>query len=290
MTKSFVILIISLLILVGTIAQTNAEPQGVLAPRAYLPLVVAAEKCAASSANSYTSGIAFQFDTDNPVRSAANHADKNIELRGYIANTDSNLQRELIDYGSGDPTQPPQLATLFSPYQVPPLAQFYRVHNWNWATSPSPGTQSTPIDNPAVTAVSFTLPTGTSLHAPISGYDIGGGMEVIVIFADEDTVTLHYTREDSAANGYTVHIDQICTDPNLLSLYNTLDSPDGPRYDYPSANYNLPTLPAAQAFGTTSSKDMVVAISDTGAFQDPRSCNEWWQIRPGYSGSCPPAQ
>jgi hypothetical protein len=115
-------------------------------------------------------------------------------------------------------------------------------------------------------------------------------MEVIVLFADEDTVAVHYTREDSAARGYTIHIDQICTDPNLLALYNSLDNPNGPRYDYPAANYNLPTLPAGKVFGTTSFKDMVVAISDTGAFQDPRSCNDWWQIRPGYGGSCPPAQ
>jgi hypothetical protein len=95
-------------------------------------------------------------------------------------------------------------------------------------------------------------------------------------------VTLNYTREDSAATGYTIHIDHICTDPNLLSLYNTLDAPNGPRYQYPNAHYNLPTLAAGQTFGTTSSQNIVVAIADTGAFQDPRSCNEWWQSRPGY--------
>ena len=292
MTKSVAVLLVSLLILlVGTIAQTNAETQGALTPRAYLPLIITSEfSCASSSTNTYASGPAFQHDTDNPVRPAYNHADKNIELRGYVANTDSNLQRELIDYGSGDPTQPPQLATLFSPNQVPPLAQFYQVHNWNWKPSLDPGTRSTPIDKPAVTAVSFTLDPGTSLHAPISGYDIGAGMEVIVLFHDADTVTLHFTREDSAAKGYTVHIDQICTDPNLLALYNTLDNPTGPRYNFPSASYDLPTLPAGQALGTTGNQDMVVVISDTGAFQDPRSCNEWWQIRPDYSGSCPTAQ
>ena len=113
-------------------------------------------------------------------------------------------------------------------------------------------------------------------------YNIGGGQEAIVLFADADTVTLHYTREDSSAVGYTVHIDHICTDPNLLNLYNTLDTPTGPRYQYPNAQYQLPTLAAEQIFGTTSGQDMVIAITDTGAFQDPRSCNEWWQSRPGY--------
>ena len=116
----------------------------------------------------------------------------------------------------------------------------------------------------------------------------GRGAEAIVIFADEDTVTLHYTREDSAAVGYTLHVDQICTDPNLLALYNSLDAPAGPRYQYPSSGYNLPVLAAGQPFGTTGFGEMVVAVVDTGAFQDTRSCNEWWQIRPGYTGSCPP--
>ena len=135
--------------------------------------------------------------------------------------------------------------------------------------------------------MAFSLTQGTAIHTPISGYDIGDGVEVIVLFADKDTVALHYTREDSSATGYTVHIDQICTDPNLVALYNSLDDANGPRYDFPSAGYNLPTLAAGQMLGTTSSQDMVVAITDTGAFQDPRSCNEWWQIRPGYGGACP---
>lgn len=288
MTKSIVVLLISLIIFAGVIAQTNAEPQGGLTPRAYLPIVIAPD-CASSSANTYASGIAFQHDTDDPVRPAHNHADKNIELRGYVVNNDSGLKRELVNYGSGDPTQPPQLATLFSPNQVPPLADFYKVHNWSWQPSDEgPGMRSTPIDDPPVTAVSFTLPPGTHLHTPISGYDIGGGMEVIVLFADKDTLTLHYAREDSAATGYTIHLDKICTDPNLLALYNTLDNPAGPRYAYPSTSYDLPTLPAGQILGTTGSQDMVVVIADTGAFQDPRSCNEWWQIHPGYGGTCPP--
>ena len=49
----------------------------------------------------------------------------------------------------------------------------------------------------------------------------------------------------------------------------------------------LPTLPAGKTFGTARATEIVVAISDTGSFMDPRSCNEWWQVRPGYAGSCP---
>lgn len=291
MTKIVVVLALSLLVLADTIAQSSAVMQAEVSPRAYLPIVIGPPEfpCATSSTNEYTSGTVFQYDTDNPVRPAYNHADKNIELRGYVANTDPNLQRELVDYDSGDPTQPPQFATLFNPYQVPAFAEFYQVYGWAWDDSPDPGTRTSPITVPPTTAVSFILPPGKTLHTPVSGYDIGDGQEAIVLFADADTITLHYSREDTAAVGYTLHIDHICTDPNLLALYNTLDYPDSPRYDYPAANYNLPTLVAGQPFGTTRSQNIVVAIVDTGAFQDPRSCNEWWQSRPGYTGTCPPA-
>ncbi len=288
------IIFVALILLVFSLAaiKSKALTQAELTPRAYLPIIIGPPEfaCAISSSNQYTSGAVFQYDTDNPVRPAYNHADKNIELRGYVVNTDPNLKRELVDYGSGDATQPPQVATLLNPPQVPPFADFYRVHQWNWQPSDEgPGTRDNPIEMPPTTAVSFTLPPGTPLHTPVSGYDIGGGMEVIVLFADADTITLHYTREDSAATGYTLHLDHICTDPHLLSLYNSLDAPHGPRYQYPALSYNLPTLPAGKSFGTTSAQNMVVAIVDTGAFQDPRSCNEWWQSRPGYPRLCPPA-
>ena len=261
----------------------------------YLPLVYSAPTCPTSSTQTYSQGPAFQFDLDNPVRPAWNHADKNIELRSYAANNDPNLPRELINYGSDDPTQPPQLATMFNPNQVPPLIGFYRVHHWQWAASPDPGTRSGPITFPPVTAMGLATTPGEVIRVPSSGYSIGAGMEVIVVFADEDSVTLRYAREDSATSaGYTVHIDNICTDANLLALYNSLDAPSGPRYVYvPPANrpysYDLPQLPAGKRVGTARGSQVVVAIVDTGAFMDPRSCNDWWQIRPGYPGSCPPA-
>ena len=268
-----------------------------LTPRAYLPVLLYAEpaySCPATSSHSYSSGIAYQLDMDDPVRPAHNHADKNLALRSYALNTDPGLVRGLVDYGSDDPTQPPQIATLFQPAKVPPLVDFYQVHQWDWAPSPAPGAQAEPITNPAVTALGLQTTPGESLYAPSSGYDIGGGMEVLVLFADADSITLHYTREDSAAAGYTLHIDQICTDPNLLARYNANDDPDGARYVYVPLNqrpygYNLPNLAAGQYIGAALGDQVVVAIVDSGTFMDPRSCNEWWQIRPGYSG-CSPAR
>jgi hypothetical protein len=265
----------------------------------YLPLALQSHSsqyvCPTTSTNQYAAGTAYQYDNDNPVRPAYNHADKNIELRGYTPNSDANLQRELVDYGAGDELAP-QLATLFAPYGVPTLTGFYRVHDWAWALSPDPGSRGDPITIWPVTALGMATTPGEPLLVPASGYSIGGIYEVVVLYADEDTVALKYAREDSAgAPGYTVHIDNICTDPNLLALYDSLDDPDGPRNVYvPPENrphgYSLPALPAGQPVGVARSAETVVAIVDTGAIMDTRSCNEWWIERSGYPGTCPPAQ
>jgi len=260
--------------------------------RVHLPLILkpagsVSPACPTSSTNSYAQGPATQSDGDNPVRPANAHADKNLALRGYVANTDADLRRELVAYDSA-PTQPPQFATLFSPDRVPPLSSFNRVYDWKWSPSPEPGSRGAPLTKYRVTALGLQVSPGEALHVPASAYDIGQGFEVIVLQADERRVALHYGREDSAARGYTVHIEGLCTDPNLLALYNQLNATNGPRYVFPASQYPLPVLPAGQPIGVARGTEVGVAIVDTGKFMDPRSCNEWWQIRPGYTGTCPP--
>jgi hypothetical protein len=113
-----------------------------------------------------------------------------------------------------------------------------------------------------------------------------------VLFADADTVAFKYTREDSVGpNGYTVHVDNICTDPNLLALYNTLDNPSGLRYVFcgglGQCSYNLVTLPSQQPFGTARDTEIRVKIVDSGTTQDPRSCFEFWVWQFPGGGACP---
>ncbi len=264
------------------------------ATRAPTPTPTTPPACPGTSGNQYSGGTAYQYDLDNPVRWAWNHADKNLHLRWFSLNTDPGLKRELVNYGQDDPTPPPQFATLFNPARVPPLVNFYRVYNWNWQPSPDPGTRGSPITTWPVTALGLGTAPGEVLHVPTSGYGIGGGMMVIVLYADDDTIALRYTREDSSGSpGYTVHVQGLCVDPHLLALYNELDNSTGPRYVYvpPSQrpySYNLVNLPAGAPIGVTKGNETVVAVVDTGSFMDPRSCNEWWLIRPGYAGSCPP--
>jgi hypothetical protein len=278
--------VITALLALSALGTTEASvPSADMTPYAYLPFIARTDSnCPSTSTNEYGSGTARQYDDDDPVRPAEKHADKNIAMRGYVL-TDPEV-RGFVDYGCDDQqAQPPQFATLFDPARVPTLAAFYQVHDWVWPDgSEDPGWRGDPIDHPPVTALGLQTTPGEPLYVPRSGYDIGGGMEVLVLFADEDTVALRYTDHDSSApRGYTVHVDNICTDSNLLSLYNELDDPDGPRYVYPTPGYQLPALPAGQALGVARSVEVVVAIADTGTFQDPRSLNEWWQARPGYA-------
>jgi hypothetical protein len=252
----------------------------------YLPLII--KGCPPTSA-SYQSGQAFQWDSDNPVRPNFNHPDKNLAMRSYDPAPGSGLLN-FVDYGSDDPTQPPQFATLFNPNRVPTFTAAYRVNSWNYNPSPDPGTRGSPLTVYPVTALGLQTTTCETIYVPTSGYDIGGGMEVLVLFADGNSVTLKYTREDSVApNGYTVHIDGLVTDSNLLALYNSLDS--GARYVPCGGNrcssYNLVNMPAGHPLGQAAGTQIVIALADSGSFQDPRSCKEWWQIRPNSPYSCP---
>ncbi|MCL6431826.1 MAG: hypothetical protein K6V36_13355 [Anaerolineae bacterium] len=276
----------------GPYAGTPAAPARAAGQyRTYLPFVAKAPTsvCPTSSSNQYSAGAAMQYDLDDPVRPAEQHADKNLDLRGYTASTDPALVRSLVNYGTDDENQPPQFATLFSPYRVPELTGFYRVYDWKWAPSPDPGTRGSPLATWPITALGLRTTPGEALQVPVSAYEIGPGLEVLILYADEDTIALRYTREDSSGSrGYTVHLDNICTDPNLLALYRSLDCCN--RYVYVGRGwwgYDLPALPAGKPVGTARGSEAVVAIQDTGNFMDPRSCNEWWQIRPGYTGSCP---
>lgn len=287
---------ISLLVLALALAiggANGAEPRPLEVTQSsyvYLPLV--AKPCPSVYSGQYSSGAALQQDTDNPVRPAYSHADKNLELRSYTPNTDPGLVQDLVSYGSAETPMPPQLATLFEPSRVPTLTSFCRVHDWIWAPSPDPGTRGDPITAWPVTALGMETTPGEVVRVPVSDYDIAGGMEVLVMFADHDTLALRYARQDSVApRGYTVHLDNVCTDPNLLALYNSLDDPNGPRYQYVGTGYSypLPNLFAGQPLGSARDSEVVVAIVDTGGFMDTRSCNDWWQVRPGYTLDCQPA-
>jgi hypothetical protein len=104
--------------------------------------------------------------------------------------------------------------------------------------------------------------------APPSGYEIGDGYEVLVLYASPGGITLKYTREDNVLYGYTLHLDGLCVDPRLLDLYRDCDRQGRGR---------LPAVRAGQPVGCVAASEVRFAIRDSGAFMDPRSRKDWWQ-------------
>jgi hypothetical protein len=143
----------------------------------------------------------------------------------------------------------------------------YQVYDWDWTNN----RRGLPLITYDVTLAGFGVAPGELVCAPGSGYDIGrapAGYSMMVLYASATRLTLKYTREDNVVNGYTVHIENINVDPNLLALYQSMDS---------TGRSRLPALFAGQAIGNAITTELGVAIRDTGAFLDPRSRQDWWQ-------------
>lgn len=272
-----------------------AAPQG--GPMLYLPVIYRGYSCPATSANSYAQNIVYQEDRDWPVRPAEGHADKNFSLRGYIPNL---VDAEALQPGQSDPqepNQPPQLGTIFNPDRTTSatagIINVYRTYLWDWGVSPDPGTRGGEDSNPTVGVLGLSTTPGEILQTPTSAYQIVSGQyQAFVMYADSDTIAIHYTAEDTASFGYTVHVDNICTDPNLLALYNQLDNASGPRYTHQYSgwhtySYNLPYLAIGQTFGTAHDTEIRVKVVDSGGTVEPRSCwNFWHWAGSGVDGNC----
>lgn len=241
---------------------------------------------------SYHQGIAEQYDLDNPVRIASQHADKNMGLRGLVDVTDNDqgysYYHGLLNYGQDD-NKVPQLPYLFNPARGASGLRFYRTRDWNWQASPATGSAGNLIARVLypITGISLATTKDEVIYAPRTLVDnpIAPGYHMMVMYADDSDIALKYTVEDTAALGYTLHIRGIRVDSNLLALYRSLDG--GNRnifFGRGSRNYNLPYLSAGQPIGFAIGTSIQVAVADRGTFLDPRSCMEFWV---GYTGNCP---
>ena len=127
-----------------------------------------------------------------------------------------------------------------------------------------------PVTEFEVTLAGLGVQPGEVITVPESGYGIGQGYAVLVLYADTQRITLKYTGEDSVVNGYTVHVEGVCVEPNLLALYGQMNA---------AGRRHLPALRAGQALGRARSNEIQVAIRDTGRFMDPRTRKDWWRGR-----------
>ncbi len=211
--------------------------------------------CPSTSTESYDS-LSIE---GSPTANANNHGDINLRLRGY---TQIDEAKELQSFSQNYDSKRPQLKTFFSPAKGPDFYQTYRVYNWNFSAN----TRGSIIENPPVTLIGLRANPGESVVVPAAGYTIGSGKQVLVLYADSTRITLKYTREDNVVYGYTIHIEDFCTDPNLVSLYNE---------KHAAGRGSLPALSSGEKIGVARTGELKIVIRDTGSFMDPRM-RDWW--------------
>ncbi len=204
------------------------------------------------------------------------HGDLNLALRGFIA---ADAPLEQVTYNGSTDSNAPRLHGLFEPNRQAQIIAVGQVNDWNWDPSQCgghprgcPAPPSEDIYWP-VTMVGLATTPGETIHIPERGPEIyPGGYIAMVLYAEETRLTLGYTRRDTVSAGYTIHLENICVDPNLLVLYNS---------QMDAAGWNgtghLPALRNNQAIGTAKDNQIGVAIRDVGTFMDPRSHKDWWK-------------
>jgi len=224
----------------------------------YLPLIFGSGTCAIPG-ESYGDLWVTPPPTDRPAES---HADLNLALRGYVL---TNAYKGLVDYsGEADPGAP-QLPGLFADNRTPAFSAVYRVYDWDWNCN----CRGPLLTYPEVTLAGMAVTPGETIHVPNSGYSIGSGYEVLVLYASSNRLTLKYTNNDNVEQGYTLHVENVCVEPRLLALYQAWNN---------AGRDHLPALRAGQAFGRALGSEIGVAIRDYGTFMDPRSRKDWWQV------------
>ncbi len=197
------------------------------------------------------------------------HGDLNFALRGF---SPTSAALRLIDYAGGTDANAPQLSGLFEPNRFPGISAAYRAYHWDWGCGAN-GCRGSLITDWPVTVAGLVTQPGQPLYLPERPATIyTGNFKAVVLYAEETRLTLGYTREDSVAFGYAIHLENVCVDPNLLALYRAQNNADGFR-----VSGWLPALRDNQRLGVAAGSEIQVAIRDRGAFMDPRSRKDWWR-------------
>lgn len=185
------------------------------------------------------------------------HGDLNLSLRGWEP---VDVERALVDIkDAGVDPDAPNLGDVFGPN--PDIVAVYNVHNWDWGCL-CPGDLVDESEQAFLIGLKTT--PGEPIFIPTRKQDIfGGNFFAMVLYADEDSLTLKYTPDGNVASGYTIHYEGLYVDPNLLKLFNE------------SKGNELPGLTLETPVGVASD-ELIVAVRDNGKFFDARSLKDWW--------------
>ena len=244
---------------VPTTTNVIRRPTSVPTQTPIIPTSAPAVNCPTSSNQSYST---IRTNSDyNFSGPAENQPEINLGLRGY---TKVNEKAGLVDYGGDTDLQALKINSLFADGRMPTIIYTYKVNAWDYSTN----SRSSQTENAwPVSLIGLSAKPGESLVIPPSGREIGDGNELMVLYADKNRITFTNSVGDNWTDGYILHVEDICTDPNLISAYQNANS---------SGRGSLPALPKGKVFGTARTGEVKVAIRDSGQFMDPRSRKDWW--------------
>lgn len=250
----------------GTLTPTPVE-QGTLpeATLVFLPVIALQAEPTPTPTPTPTTVFAMIPVLEPPIdRPAATNPDLNLAIRGYAPVT---AALTLINVGGDTDPHAPQLAAIFDPPRLPTFRAAHQVYDWNWACG-ADGCRGQPISVPTVTLVAVATTPGEALFIPSRIPEIyGGGFRALVLYAEAARLTLAYTRQDTPAVGYLVHLEGIAVDSALVALYTAQNI---------SGRTHLPALHNNERIGVAATDTILIAIRDTGSFMDPRSRKDWW--------------
>lgn len=259
-------------------AYIHAQGGDELPPRAYLPIAIGGTGVRASCGLVSTAqfdliGIQGGYYKNNALTDE--NADLRLSVIGYAETpTSQNATLGLVDYnGAADPNAP-RLHGLFEPNRVPTFRRNYQRHDWNWneAGPPPYGSRGGINIQWDVSVVDMITTVGEAIYTPERSVNNSGlGTVAMVLYVDDDEVTLAYGDQDKVDGGYVVYIANFCVDPNLVALYQA-QLANGKR-----ATGRLPAVRNNERLGVAKQNFVTVAVRDQGPFLDPRSRKDWWQ-------------
>jgi len=280
-TLIFLVVFIAVLVLSALSAwsplpvQADTLPGDTLPPGpVYLPLIARVDPPPVQPPRVYAAIPVEPPPTDRP---AAAHPDLNLAIRGFTPTTG---YLGLVTYGE-DPQGPdldaPQIDGMFDPPRLPAFRAVYQVYDWNWGCNPPDGCLGAPITRYPVTLLEMETAPNEEIRIPRRAPELledRPEFKALVLYAAERQLTITYTREDTAAKGYLVHLEDIAVNPGLIALYEQLNA---------AGRGQLPALRNGEIIGVADRGTVKIATRDTGDFLDPRACKDWWQ---GYLAQC----
>lgn len=261
-------LLLLLLAMAGVAQAEPSAPNSTVPPSAslYLPVIAGTptDPCPATSTRSYELIPVDGPPADHPDEL---HGDLNLALRGYRSVSET---LAIIDINGPADGDAPQLAGIFADERTPVFTSTHRVYQWEWSCGPH-GCVSPELTPAAVSLLGLAAGQEEAVTIPDRAPQIyAGGYKALVLYAAEKRITLGYTRQDSVAPGYAVHLESLCVDPNLLALYRQANS---------AGRGELPALREGEPLGAALAGEVRVAVRDRGTFMDPRSRKDWWKGR-----------